>query len=331
MSSIDYNDERFGQVEAQKQATMNKVSDAYNGMIGNTDSYYNDLKQATQDYEMKQTELQQARTDQMIKEINQNKEQAEKDYLKEQKASYTDYAKQINSYGANAEQMASAGLSGSGYSESSRVSMYNTYQNRYAVAREAYGQAVQNYNNQITQAELANSSVLAEIAYNSLQKQLELALEGFQYKNSLLMNRLNTELEVDNNYYQRYQDVVNQLNTERAFEEQMRQFNEQMAYQRERDSVADRQWQMSYDVSKKASASGSNASKRAKESFSDAGRTFGAGGDENDVEVGKLRDNVIYIKKNGQYYTLTLSKDYTDDQVVAWGKKYDVDLSDILR
>ena len=176
MSSIDYNDERFAQVEAQKQATMNKVSDTYNGMIGNTDSYYNDLKQATQDYETKQTELQQARTDQTIKEINQNKEQAEKDYLKEQKASYADYAKQTNAYGANAEQMASAGLAGSGYSESSKVSMYNTYQNRYAVARESYNQAILNYNNQIAQAELANSIDLAEIAFNSLKKQLELSL-----------------------------------------------------------------------------------------------------------------------------------------------------------
>ena len=128
--AIDYNDERFAQVQAEKEATMGKVNDTYNGMINGADSYYNDLKQATQSYEQKQSELQQARTDQMIEEINQNKEQDERDYLKEQKASYADYAKQTNAYGVNSEQMASAGLSGSGYSESSRVSMYNTYQNR---------------------------------------------------------------------------------------------------------------------------------------------------------------------------------------------------------
>lgn len=292
MSTIDYNDERFAQVQAEKEATMNKVDNTYNGMIGNTDNYYNDLRQATQDYETKQTELQQARTDQTIKEINQNKEQTEKDYIKEQKAAYRDYAKQTDAYGVNAEKMAGMGLSGSGYSESSKVSMYNTYQNRYAVARESYNLAVQNYNNQITQAELANSSTLAEIAFNSLQKQLELALEGFQYKNTLLMNQLNTNLEVDNSYYARYQDVVNQLNTERAFDEQVRQFNEQMAYQKQRDAVTDAQWQAQYNLSrKKASASGSK-----KTVFSD-GSSSGTGGNSNSTEAqndsSKIPDHII--------------------------------------
>lgn len=316
MSSIDYNDERFAQVEAQKQATINKVSDTYNGMIGNTDSYYNDLKQATQDYESKQTELTQARTDQTIKEINQNKEQAEKDYLKEQKASYVDYAKQTNAYGVNSEQMASAGLSGSGYSESSRVSMYNTYQNRYAIARETYNQAIQNYNNQITQAELANSSALAEIAFNSLQKQLELALEGFQYKNSLLTSKLNTELDVDNNYYARYQDVVNQINTERAFEEQVRQFNEQMAYQREQSSL------------KKVSASGSGSSTRRSRTSTKNSKSSGTGGDKekaNNVEVSRLSNNILCVNKDGQLYTLTLTDKATNEDVQKWGNRIGVE------
>lgn len=316
MSSIDYNDERFAQVEAQKQATINKVSDTYNGMIGNTDSYYNDLKQATQDYESKQTELTQARTDQTIKEINQNKEQAEKDYLKEQKASYVDYAKQTNSYGVNAEQMASSGLNGSGYSESSRVSMYNTYQNRYAIARETYNQAIQNYNNQITQAELANSSALAEIAFNSLQKQLELALEGFQYKNSLLTSKLNTELDVDNNYYARYQDVVNQINTERAFEEQVRQFNEQMAYQREQSSL------------KKVSASGSGSSTRRSRTSTKNSKSSGTGGDKekaNNVEVSRLSNNILCVNKDGQLYTLTLTDKATNEDVQKWGNRIGVE------
>lgn len=273
--AIDYNDERFGQVQAEKEATMGKVNDTYNGMINGADAYYNDLRQATQSYEQKQSELQQARTDQAIKEIHQNKDQAEKDYLKEQKASYADYAKQTNEYGVNSEQMASAGLSGSGYSESSKVSMYNTYQNRYAIARESYNQAVQNYNNQIAQAELNNNSALAEIAFNSLQKQLELALEGFQYKNTLLTTKLNTEMDVDNNYYTRYQDVVNQINTENAFAEQIRQYNEQMAYQR----------QAQFNNSKKASASGSGSSSKKGRSSVSGSET---GGDSNIIDTGVM-------------------------------------------
>ena len=306
-------------VEVQRQAMMDKVSDTYNGMIGNTDSYYNDLKQATQDYEAKQTELQQARTDQTIKEINQNKEQAEKDYLKEQKASYADYAKQTNAYGVNSEQMASAGLSGSGYSESSKVSMYNTYQNRYAVARESYTQAVQNYNNQITQAELANSSVLAEIAFNSLQKQLELALEGFQYKNTLLTSKLNAELDVDNSYYTRYQDVVNQLNTERAFDEQVRQYNESMAYQKERDAVADKQWQAQYALSKRSGgAKSSSGGSKKTTNFSDGGSSAEKGASltegkengastKNEDKISGVLNNLNKFLKTGQGTQLAIS------------------------
>lgn len=134
--SVNYNDQRFKNIETEKQNKLNEANSMYNDMITNTDNRYNELIQASKDYANTQSQNQQARTDFTIEQINQQKDKTQKDYTKEQMGAYTDWQKQSNKYGANAEIMASNGLANSGYSESSQVSMYNTYQNRIAQARE---------------------------------------------------------------------------------------------------------------------------------------------------------------------------------------------------
>jgi hypothetical protein len=230
---INYNDPRFGKVESAKGQALTELEQTYAGMIGQSDQYYNAQIQATQDWAAKQQQLQQDRTDFAIEQINQQKEQANKDYLKEQSGAYVDWQKQSNKYGTNAEQMASAGLTGTGFAESSQVSMYNTYQNRVAAARESYNQAVLNYNNAIKDAMLQNNEALAQIAYESLQKSLELSLAGFQYKNQLILEQSNKKIELDNMYYNRYQDVLQQINHENAIKEDIRQYNETQKWQTE--------------------------------------------------------------------------------------------------
>ena len=223
---INYGDDRFTQVEADKDAAISEMEGTYDQMIGQSDKYYQDQIDAAKEWGDKQAQLQQEQTDFAIEQIEQQKDQANKDYIKEQSGAYQDWQKQSNAYGVSAEKQAAAGLAGTGYSESAQVSMYNTYQNRIATARESYNQAVLNYNNAIKDARLQNNSILAEIAYNSLQTQLQLALQGFQYKNTLVLDKLNTKIELDNQYYQRYQDVLTQMNTENAMAEQIRQYNE---------------------------------------------------------------------------------------------------------
>jgi hypothetical protein len=234
---INYNDPRFGKVESAKGQALTELEQTYAGMIGQSDQYYNAQIQATQDWAAKQQQLQQDRTDFAIEQINQQKEQANKDYLKEQSGAYVDWQKQSNKYGTNAEQMASAGLTNTGFSESSQVSMYNTYQNRVAAARESYNQAVLNYNNAIKDAMLQNNEALAQIAYESLQKSLELSLAGFQYKNQLILEQSNKKIELDNMYYNRYQDVLQQINHENAIKEDIRQYNETQKWNTEQKEL----------------------------------------------------------------------------------------------
>lgn len=237
---IDYNDERFGKVESDKSQALTELEATYGGMIGSADQYFDKQIQATQDWADKQTQLQNERTDFTIEQIEQQKDQANKDYIKEQSGAYVDWQKQSNQYGVEAEKMASAGLTGTGYSESSQVSMYNTYQNRVAAARESYNKAVLNYNNAIKDAQLQNNAALAEIAYNALLQQLELSLQGFQYKNQLILEQANKKIELDNMYYNRYQDVLQQINTENAMAEEIRQYNETMKWNTEQAEL-DRQ------------------------------------------------------------------------------------------
>lgn len=247
--ATNYNDERLAQVEAEKQAAINEINTTYDSMINQSDGYYQAQIDASKQWADKQTQLQNEQTDFAIEQIEQQKEQEKKEYTREQSGAYVDWRKQSNEYGAKAEEMAASGLTNTGYSESSQVSMYNTYQNRVSTARESYNLAIQNYNNAITEARLQNNSILAEIAYTALQQQLELSLQGFQYKNQLISEKLGAKNSVSSEYWGRYTDVLNQINTENALAEEIRQYNaslaeeqrkfdESMAWEKEKNQIA---------------------------------------------------------------------------------------------
>lgn len=226
---VNYNDERLVAVKQEEQQTLNDNNAMYNDMIKDSQDYYNAQIDASKDYVEKQSQLQQEQTDFAIDKIEQQKDQANKDYVKEQSGAYVDWQKESNRYGANAEEMAASGFVASGYGESSQVRMFNQYQNRVATARESFNKIILNYDNNIKDAQLQNSSALAEIAYKGLQQQLELALQGLQYKNQLLETQANKQLEIKNMYQNKWQSVLNQINTENALAEEIRQYNESLA------------------------------------------------------------------------------------------------------
>ena len=263
---INYNDERFQQVNNEKATALNKVNSTYNEMMSNSDQNYQAIIDASKDYATQQQQLQQQQTDFAIEKVNQQQKQAEQDYTKEQKASYVDYQKATNQYGANAEAMASQGMTNTGYAESSRIQAFTTYQNRYATARESYNRAVLEFENAKKEYTLANNSKLAEIAYNALQTQLETTLQQFQYKNTLLQAQLEAQRQTENDYYTRWQNVLSQMNTENSLAEQIRQYNESMAYQKQRDAIEDAQWQKQFNASYGGSSGGSSSTKLTSES-----------------------------------------------------------------
>lgn len=319
--SINYDDKRLTAVKNDESAALSDLEKTYSGMINDSDKYYQAQTDASKEWANKQQELQQQQTDFAIKEIEQNKAQTKKDYIKEQSGAYVDWQKQSDPYGVNAEQRAVQGLTNSGYSESAQVQMYNTYQNRVTAARESYNLAVQNYNNMITKARLENNSVLAEIAYNALQQQLELSLQGFQYKNQLLLDKADKKTALQANYWARYQDVINQINTENALAEQVRQYNENLAFQKEQ-AAADKaykdaqlalqreqfNWQKSQ--AKESSSSGGSGGSSSKSS----GGTVKGGSNGSGGTVADKVANVAAVTAE-DYYNALIKSGATKDQV----------------
>ena len=287
---INYDDKRFTEVETDKKAALNEVDVTYGNMISNSDKYFQSQIDASKEWADKQSQLQQEQTDFAIEKIEQEKAQAKKDYTKEQSGAYVDWQKQSNQYGANAEQMASTGMTGTGYSESSQVSMYNTYQSRVTAARESYNQAVLSYNNAITEARLQNNSILAEIAYTALQQQLELSLQGFQYKNQLIIEKANKKAQLESEYYARYQDVLKQINTENALAEEVRQYNASLAQQQAQLAEQKRQFDAQMAEEKRqfdATHSGSSGSSIKKGSSGSGGSSVKKGSSTGSSYVNK--------------------------------------------
>lgn len=269
--TVNYDDERFTQVKNEEATALRETQGTYDKMINSSDSYYQQQIDASKEWADKQSELQQAQTDFAIEKVEQTKAQAKKDYEKEQRGAYTDYQKATNQYGVNAEQLAAQGLQGTGYSESTRTSMYNTYQNRYMAARESYNKAILNYDNSIKEAQLANNAQLAQIAYETLQKQLELSLQGFQYKNQLLLQKQEAVNAQKDRYYQRYKDVLSQINTENSMAEQIRQYNESLAFQKQQAAQQQANWEKEYALAQASAARSSSSSSSSRSSGGSGG------------------------------------------------------------
>lgn len=296
----DTSDERLVAVTNEEKTEIAKSDNMYNDMVADADSYYQKQINASKNWAKEQTKLQNEKTDFAIEQIEQQKDQTKKDYTKEQSGAYVDWQKQSNEYGANAEQMAAQGMTNTGYSESSQVSMYNTYQNRVMTARESFNRAILNYDNAIKEARLQNNSILAEIAYEALQKQLELSLAGFQYKNQLLQQKATAARDIRKDYTAEYQAVLDQIYKEDALQEEMDQFDETMAYNKARDEanrelerakLAEEQRQFNENLAfqkskassgsstvKKSSGSSSGSSKSKKSSSGSSGSSINKSG-----------------------------------------------------
>jgi len=244
--NVNYDDERFTQVEQEKQSELDKYNQTYDNLIAERNQFTQQQQDYVDNWKNTQTQIANDNLNHQIDLYNQEKEKAEKDYQKEAKASYIDYQKEVDKYGVSRENVVANGLSNSGYAESSKVNMYNTYQNRIATARESMNTIKLEFDNAIKEAQLSNNATLAELALQQMQQKLEIALEGFNYKDTQTQNKLNWEYNINNTYYDRYKDVESQINYENEQAEAIRQYNEQMAYQKEQAALEQQRWEREY-------------------------------------------------------------------------------------
>lgn len=194
-----------------------------------------------------QTEQSKANTEQVINEIEQQRKYAQKDFNKEARGAYQDYKKLTNPYGVQAENIFSNGLGNSGYSETSKLNAFNTYQNRYATARESTDRLMEDFNNQITEAKLSGNKELAEIALNKLQTQMDNLWNQLSFDTTLTSNKVNYDQWLKQFEYQKQQDEI-----ANAFA------REQFEYQKQQDAISNARSYYSSSGGSSGSGSSSN-------------------------------------------------------------------------
>lgn len=306
-NSINQTQQQINNLQNEKQAAINDYEAGYNTQL----QQYNDLQQQQQNYidtwAANQKEQQQKQTDYNIGLINQNKEEAAKETQKQTQDAYIDYMKQTNQYGGALENLASRGLATQGYSESSKVAMYNTYQNRVATANAALTKANTDYDNQIQQALLNNDAALAETALEQMKQTYQLALQGFEYTSNLYNQRLTYLQNIENTYYDRGQDLQSLQAGYVGELGKIRQYQDEIAMEREKQRIAQEQWrkefaeeqrQFNAQMSYKSSGSSGGSSKSSSSSSSSSGytNTSSSGSSGNSAATQKKSD---YYFKNG--------------------------------
>lgn len=280
--AVNYNDDRFLQVEEEKNEQLSNINNTYEDLINEREELEKEQAGLVDKWEQTQNENLDKQLQFQKDLIEQQRQEAEKNYEKEAASAYTDYRKETDAYGVSREQQYAGGYGNAqGYTESSKVSMYNTYQNRLSTARQSMDKAYLEFDNAIREAQLTNDVTKAENALTALQQKLQIALEGFNYKSETTQNQLTWQQQINSDYYNRYQDVLGQINYENEQAEAIRQFNEQLAFQKEQAALEQQRWEKEYALQQQqlqASLARSYSSGGSGRSYSSSGGSSLSGG-----------------------------------------------------
>jgi len=244
----------------EAQDEMNKKIQDYDTNYNNQLEEFNKLQEEQKanidTWAETQTKNQQAQTDFNIDLINQQKEEAAQQTKNEQANAYIDYQKSLNQYGGSSEELAARGLGGTGFAKNQDIAMNITYQNRVSAANNALQKANTEFQNQINQAILTNNAALADIAYQQLVKQTELALSGFEYRRTMYNDKLSYEQSISDTYTNRINNYMSMIQSYK---------NSIASAQAQKTSEA--QWAANYALQKQAAAR--QAAQQAQAQYSD--------------------------------------------------------------
>jgi hypothetical protein len=158
---------------------------------------------------------------------NYQKQEIDENAEKQARALNVDYQKQVDPYGTRAEELQANGLANSGYAETSKVNLYNTYQ--------------QNVTSLMTNA----TKLKAQADFNMNQAYLDAdvqkaqnALALYQQQAQLLLTEYDMKQDRDKFEYQKERDRI-------ADEQWERQF----AFQRQQADLAQSNWERQYQAS----------------------------------------------------------------------------------
>ena len=242
-------EERYQKLAAERQAAIDQSNKTYEDLYNRNQEYTNNVNQYLDNYRTTQNDIYDKQTQFQIDLQNQNKERAEREYQKEAQASKNAYYDYINPYGVQREIQAQQGLNRSGYAETSKSQAWTAQQNRTAQARAKMQDAKLQFDNAIKEAYLNNDTLKAELALKLLEQQQQEALRSFNYVSETKQNQLSNTQNLSSDYNNRYNTLYNQIQEEKARAEAIRQWEAEMAFQREQAAVAQQQWEKEYALS----------------------------------------------------------------------------------
>lgn len=181
-------------------------------------------------------------TQQAIDEIERNKQKLQEQTDKTNKALYTDYQKQINPYGVEAENMAEQGLNNTGVSESARTNYYNTYQNARSEATSNANTIMADFNSQITQARQNGDKQLAQAAIDMYKQKVNdlYQMYGLKFNQQQFDYQKSQDALTQSNWMKEYEQALQQAKWQQQFSQN------QFDYQKSQDALSQSNWEKEF-------------------------------------------------------------------------------------
>lgn len=213
------------------------------------DSWGNQQKELMNEQKQMQQDITNQQTQMQVDELARNRDKIDTETNKTTSGLYTDYQKQANQYGVQAEQQAQRGLANSGYSETAQTNLYNQYTKNVTDTLNNARNLKSDFDFKIQQARQQGSITLAQNALELYKQQMQLLTQEYEMRDSRKQFLYGQERDrvADNQWreqfdYTKSRDAVADS-----------QWNQQFNYQKERDAVADSQWLKQYELSRRSS------------------------------------------------------------------------------
>jgi hypothetical protein len=159
----------------------------------------------------------------MQSQVDFEKQQYQQEAEKNARALYTNYQKEQNQYGANAEALASQGLANSGYAESSRVNLYNNYQNNVTSLMNEMNREKAVLDQQMNQAYFDADIQKAQNLATIYTQKMQMAMNMYQTRYTLYRDQVADEQWAAEYELQKRQLELSQANSDRDYQLQLMQ------------------------------------------------------------------------------------------------------------
>lgn len=249
-------DEKYlNQIQKEQKQAISASNSAYDTMQKNNDALYKQQQNYANQYETTQNSNLDKQLALQENRINQQKEIANQNRAAEARRALNDYDAINNQYGNTMENLRNQGLSGAGVSSNVAIASNLAYQNRLSTANKVLQDALLEYDTQMNEARANNDIQKAQNALTKLQLQTDYLTNYYTNKNNYTHQQLTTNQNLNSDYWNRYTNELQRQDQnsqwQKSFDENKRQYDTNLEYQKGRDSIADNQWTQSFNENKR--------------------------------------------------------------------------------